>query len=159
MWTVWCNTQVVTSPQPLDWREQHGGGRPLRKRLTLIYCIFTTWLVQVLITYLAYSVFLVFTWVVEVLLTTREEGLEVCWLHLATTMVKECWLCCGSSFLIIPPWFKPWRYIRTGNMASLLLKSLVWKKSAHEWLVDGCLIGCFKACLSRYHARFASDSQ
>ena len=36
---MWCNSEVATPPQPLHSRGQHGGGRPLRKRLTLIYCI------------------------------------------------------------------------------------------------------------------------
>ena len=35
-----CNTEVATPPQPLHKHGQHGGGRPLRKHLTLIYCIF-----------------------------------------------------------------------------------------------------------------------
>ena len=42
---VWCNTVAVTPPQPLHKRGQHGGGRPLRKRLTLNSCIFITCLV------------------------------------------------------------------------------------------------------------------
>ena len=41
---VWCNTETVTHPQA--WGAQHGGGRPLKKRLTLIYCIFKTRLVM-----------------------------------------------------------------------------------------------------------------
>ena len=84
---VGCKTEAVTPPQPLHSSGEHGGGRPLRKRLTLIYCIFIACLVLAhgprnrpqLLT-LAYSRGL--TWVVEALLTTRVEGLEVCWLHL-----------------------------------------------------------------------------
>ena len=42
---VWCNTEVVTLSQPLHLRVQLGGSRSLRKRLTLIYCIFIACLV------------------------------------------------------------------------------------------------------------------
>ena len=63
-----------------------GGGRLLKKHLTLIYCILqhASYLITVLKTnpnylIIAYSRFL--TWVVESLLTTPVEGLEVCWLH------------------------------------------------------------------------------
>ena len=42
---VWHNTEAVTPPQPLHKRGQHGGGRPLRKRFTLIYCIIIACLV------------------------------------------------------------------------------------------------------------------
>ena len=42
---VWCNTEAPTPPQPLHWRGQHGGGRPLRNRLTLICCILIACLV------------------------------------------------------------------------------------------------------------------
>ena len=40
---VGCNTEAATPPQrpqPLHKRRLYGGGEPLRKRLTLIYCIF-----------------------------------------------------------------------------------------------------------------------
>ena len=38
---VGCNTEVVATPQqPPHKRGQHGGGRPLRKRFLLVYCIF-----------------------------------------------------------------------------------------------------------------------
>ena len=83
---VWCNIESVTHLKPLHWREQHGCGQPLRIRLILIYCIFIVCLVLVhgprnkaqLLT-LASLTF--FTWVVEALLTTRVEGLDMCWLH------------------------------------------------------------------------------
>ena len=39
---VGCNTEAATPLQPLHKSGQHGGGRPLRKCLTLIYCIFIT---------------------------------------------------------------------------------------------------------------------
>ena len=53
---MWCNTEAATPPQPststtppppqpLHKRGQHGGGRPLRKGLTLIFCIFIACLV------------------------------------------------------------------------------------------------------------------
>ena len=41
----WCNTEAATPPQPLHKRGQQGGGRMLRKRLTLISCIFIPCLV------------------------------------------------------------------------------------------------------------------
>ena len=39
---VGCNNEVDTDtpPHPLHKRGQQGGGRPFRKRLILIYCIF-----------------------------------------------------------------------------------------------------------------------
>ena len=37
--------EMLCGVQPLDKRGQHGGGRPLRKRLTSIHCIFITCLV------------------------------------------------------------------------------------------------------------------
>ena len=77
---VWCNTEAVAPPQPLNKCGQHGGGRPLRKRLTLISMLFIACLVLMTLLTLAYS--RVLTWVVEALLTTLVEGLEVCWLHL-----------------------------------------------------------------------------
>ena len=91
---VWCNTEAATPPQPLHWRGKHGGGRPLRILLTLIYCTFIACLVLAhgldnrpqLLT-LAYS--RVLTWVVEALLTTLVEGLEVCWLHLLLRVLGQ----------------------------------------------------------------------
>ena len=82
---MWCNTEAFTPPQPLHLRGQHGGGRPLRKRLTLIYCIFIACLVlghgrRNRPLFLDYS--RVLTWVVEAQLATLVEGLEVGWLHL-----------------------------------------------------------------------------
>ena len=97
---VWCNSEAdyssITPPQvwatwrwPIAWK-------------TLNFYFFIACLVLVhgsrnrpqLLT-IAYSRAL--TWVVEALLTTSVEGLEVCWLHLI--LWKKC---CGSSFLIIP---------------------------------------------------------
>ena len=73
--SVWCNTEAATPPQPLHLRGQHGGGLPLRKRLTLIYCIFIACIVLAhgprnrnqLLT-LAHP--RVLAWVVEALLTS-----------------------------------------------------------------------------------------
>ena len=42
---VGCNAEAASPPQSLLYRGQHGGGRQLKKRLTLIYFIFTTCLV------------------------------------------------------------------------------------------------------------------
>ena len=42
---VWCDTEAVTPPQPLHLRGQRRSGRPFRKLLTLINCMFITCLV------------------------------------------------------------------------------------------------------------------
>ena len=43
---VGCNSEAATPPQPLHHKcGQHGGGRPLRKRTSMIYCIFIACLV------------------------------------------------------------------------------------------------------------------
>ena len=75
-------------------RGQHWGGPQLRKSLTLIYCIFIACLVlahgpqnTLILLTLAYS--RVLTWVVDALLTTQAEGLEVSWL---VEGLEVCWL-------------------------------------------------------------------
>ena len=101
---MWCKPKAATPSQPLHKRGQQGGGRPLRKRLTLIYCIFITCLVvghgplnRLLLLTLAYS---------RVLNVGSGSSVDHASggvggvLASLTTMVIECW---GSSFLIIPP--------------------------------------------------------
>ena len=78
MWGATLKPLYTSTTPPLAWAT-YGGGRPLRKRLILIYCFFITCLVlahgprnRPLLLTLAYS--RVLTCVVEALFTTLVEG-------------------------------------------------------------------------------------
>ena len=111
-----CNTEAATPAQPLHKRGQHGGGRHLWQRFTLIYYIFMTFLI------LKHGPRNRSYNCLSCRLSCFDEGSGSCRLScfdegsgssavasggvggvLASfnIMVKES---CGSSFLIMPPW-------------------------------------------------------
>ena len=103
--SVVLNWSLYTSKTPPLACGLHGGGWLLRKHSTLILLYFLTCSLRPRALTIGPNYFLlgfssVVTWLVEALLTTWEEGLELCWLHLLLQ-----WKCCGSSFLIITQCF------------------------------------------------------
>ena len=124
-----CRVQhwsLLRPPQPLHKRGQHGGGRPLRKRLTLIYCIFIVCLVHAHSPLqqapIIYSCLLTcFDVGTGSLLTTLVEGLDVCWLHLL--WVWRQLLLNNTSKVYIDSHFEAHIH---GEHASVRLKKKLW---------------------------------